>query len=217
MIGPELTKPLIQMIERTTVGGDVTIVGSRPTRGVPISDLFAKRRGADTIPIGDWATLAPQPAARLPAEPKSDIVDVSVFGPELLRAGSQCLVQVYLHLLDQEAAVLALAKEVDPNATRRRVKTLATEIARGTAVEVIFEGRGLSVDQGKQDLVWRGNPEACDFTVTAPIDSAGQRFYPRIPAPVSSAPIGSVTFALRGDRRRTGRGERDPGRASTTL
>jgi hypothetical protein len=158
----------------------------------PISELLAKRRAAVTTPVGDW-----RPSATLPTAPQADIVDISVFGPESLRAGSQCLVQVYLHLLDQAAAVLALAKEFNPEATRRGVKTLATEIARGTPIVVILEGHGLSVDHGKQDLVWRGIPDACEFTVAAPAGSAGQSFYPRILVLVNSVPIGSVTFALR--------------------
>lgn len=126
----------------------------------------------------------------------SDTVDVSVFGPQTVRAGRGCLVQVFMHTLDQGPAAAALAKETDPASGRRGVKTLATEIARGTRVQVIFEGRGLSADEAMQELIWRGEPDACQFTVGAPADAAGKTFYPRILVLVNSVPVGAVTFAL---------------------
>ena len=119
-----------------------------------------------------------------------------MFGPQTVRAGDGCLVQVFMHRLDQSAAAAALAREADPASGRRGVKTLATEIARGTRVQVIFEGRGLSVDQAMQELVWRGAPDACQFTVGAPADAAGKSFFPRILVLVNSVPVGAVTFAL---------------------
>ena len=144
------------------------------------------------------AKRAPKPALGAPPPPPaiSDTVDVSVFGPQTVRAGEGCLVQVFLHTLDQGPATAALAREADPASQRRGVKTLATEIARGTRVQVIFEGRGLAADQAMQELIWRGEPDACQFTVGAPADAAGKTFFPRILVLVNSVPIGTVTFAL---------------------
>jgi hypothetical protein len=133
------------------------------------------------------------PAADTPA---SDTVDVSVFGPQTLRVGGECLVQVYLHTRDQSAAAAALAREADPASARRGVKTLATEIARGTRVQVILEGRGLAVDAAMQELTWRGEPDACQFMVSALADATGKTFYPRILVLLNSVPVGTVTFAL---------------------
>jgi DNA-binding protein HU-beta len=134
--------------------------------------------------------LVPAPAAA------ADVVDVSVFGPKSLRAGGECLVQVFLHTLAQQVTVAAQARETDAASERRGVKTLATEIARGTHVQIIFEGRGLSVDQAMQELTWRGEPDACQFTVGAPADAAGKTFYPRVLVLLNSVPVGTVTFAL---------------------
>ena len=126
----------------------------------------------------------------------SDTVDVSVFGPPAVHAGSECLVQVFLHTLEQSAAVAASARETDAASGRRSVKTLATEIARGTRVQAIFEGRGLSADEAMQELTWRGEPDACQFVVATPADAAGKTFYPRVLILLNSVPIGTVTFAL---------------------
>lgn len=147
---------------------------------------FAQRRFAKQAPKPD----APPPPAI------SDTVDVSVFGPQTVRAGDGCLIQVFMHGLEQAAAVAALARETDPASARRGIKTLATEIARGTHVQVIFEGRGLAADQAMQELTWRGEPDACQFTVSTPPDAAGKTFYPHILVLVNSVPVGTVTFAL---------------------
>jgi hypothetical protein len=125
-----------------------------------------------------------------------DVVDVSLFGPQSVRAGRECLVQVFLHTLAQQAAVSARASEADAASARRGTNTLAAQIARGTRVQIVFEGRGLGVDQAMQELTWRGEPAGCQFTVNAPADAAGQAFHPRVLVLLNSAPVGSVTFAL---------------------
>lgn len=108
------------------------------------------------------------------------------------------------------AGAATLAKEADPEATRRGIQTLAAEIARGQRVQIIFEGRGLSVDQEMQPLVWRGEPCACQFTVVAPTDSAGRSFHPRVFVLVDSVPVGSVTFALKVTQSKVTESEAEP-------
>jgi hypothetical protein len=106
------------------------------------------------IALGAALKLLPATAQPLPA-PKSDcadLVDVSVFGPTAIRAGGEGLVQVFLHTLGQREIAKALARETDPDATRRGAQTLATEIAQGQRVEILLEGRGLRVDQEMQEI-----------------------------------------------------------------
>ena len=67
------------------------------------------------------------------------MVDAAI-GADVVFAG-ECLVQVFLHMPDQDAAVAARARETDAASGRRGVKTLATEIARGNpAVKSILTG-----------------------------------------------------------------------------
>jgi TIR domain-containing protein len=140
------------------------------------------------------AAVPPPPA---PKETKADLVDVSVFGPTAIKAGSEGLIQVFLHRLGQREIAKALAQETDPDATRRGVQTLAGEIAQGQRVEIMLDARGLGVDQEMQTLVWRGEPCACQFTLSAPEDAAGRTIHPRVLVLVDSVPVGSLTFALK--------------------
>ncbi len=120
-----------------------------------------------------------------------------MFGPSAVGAGQQSLIQVLLHQLGQREIAKALAQENDPDAMRRGIQTLAAEIARGQRVEIILEGRGLDIDQDMQSLVWRGEPCACQFTVTAPKHLAGKTVHPRVLVLVDSVPVGSLTFTLK--------------------
>ncbi len=144
------------------------------------SDALPRKRHIWPSPGVRPGTAAKEEASTESVQIAADVIDVSVFGPPSLRAGGECLVQVFLHVPDQSAAVVARARETDAASGRRGVKTLATEIARGTRVQIVFEGRGLSVDQAMQELIWRGEPDACQFIVAAPADAAGKAFHPRI-------------------------------------
>jgi hypothetical protein len=132
-----------------------------------------------------------------PNAPTKDLVEASVFGPPSVTAGRECLVQVLLHRLDQREIAQGLAKEADPDTTRRGSQTLAAEIARGQRVQIIVEGRGFAVDQNTQPLIWRGEPCACQFTVSAAAGAAGRTFHPRVLVLVDSVPVGSLTFTLK--------------------
>jgi len=57
--------------------------------------------------------------------------------------------------------------------------------------------QALDIDQDMQSLVWRGEPCACQFTVTAPAALAGTSVHPRVLVLVDSVPVGSLTFALK--------------------
>ena len=140
------------------------------------------------------AAAPPPPARRVT---RTDLVDVSVFGPTSIQVGGEGLVQVFLHTLGQRDVARALATEADPEATRRGVQTLAAEIARGQCIEIMLEGRGLGIEQQRQTLVWRGDNCACQFVVTAPQDATGRTFHPRVLVLVDSVPVGSLTFALK--------------------
>ncbi len=48
-----------------------------------------------------------------------------------------------------------------------------------------------------QTLVWRGEPCACQFTVSAAANSTGRTFHPRVLVLVDSVPVGSLAFALK--------------------
>lgn len=143
------------------------------------------------------------PPGPVPVAARAELVDASVFGPTAVPAGEEGLIQVFLHRLGQRDVARALAMEVDPDATPRGLQTLAAEIERGQQVDVILDGRGLGVDQERQTLIWRGEPCACQFVVTAPAESPGRSFHPRVIVLVDSVPVGSITFTLKTKRDET--------------
>jgi hypothetical protein len=161
-----------------------------------IGYLFFRRETAVGSVLGQLLHAA-VPSAPAAKETTTDLVDVSVFGPTAINAGGEGLIQVFLHTLGQREVAKALAQETDPDATRRGVQTLAAEIARGQRVEIMLDARGLGVDQAMQTLVWRGEPCACQFTLSAPEDAAGRTIHPRVLVLVDSVPVGSLTFALK--------------------
>jgi predicted component of type VI protein secretion system len=137
------------------------------------------------------------PPAPAPAAHQRDLVDASVFGPTAVEPGRDALVQVFLHRLDHRDMAKSLAQEADPDTARRGVQTLAAEIERGQRVDFVLEGRGLGVDQERQTLVWRGEPCACQFTVTTSKDASGRIYHPRVLVLVDSVPVGTLSFALK--------------------
>jgi hypothetical protein len=160
------------------------------------SDSMPERAPPRTTPSRMKPSTKRAPPKAAP-EPTADVVDASVFGPETVQPGGECLIQVFLHRLEQAATVDARARETDPDAKRRGVKTLAAEIRRGATVQVIFDGRGLTADQAVQSLVWRGDPDTCQFIVSVPAGATDKTYYPRILLLLDSVPVGAVTFALR--------------------
>jgi hypothetical protein len=173
---------------------DLWVDSGRSDARKPLREIFKDSANLDAL---ESAPDLPGTAPEAPASgPRTDIVDISVFGPDALKAGGSCLIQVFLHALNQAAEVIGRAKESDPEAQRRALKTLATEIARGQRIEVLFLGGGLTSEAAKQDLVWRGDPAACQFVVSAPANTAGQTFFPSIQILLNSVPIGSVAFKL---------------------
>lgn len=82
----------------------------------PVEALLHARALASVAPT------APSPAAAT----ETDVVEVCAFAPTGVRAGSEILLQALLHGTGDQARAEALAREIDPTATRRGVTTLVT-------------------------------------------------------------------------------------------
>ena len=131
------------------------------------------------------------------ANTSDDLVDVSVFAPESGQAGTEVLVQVFLHELSAAEAAEGLAKEADPDAQRRGVATLATPLAFGQRVDIVVEAPGLTIDEPAQHLVWYGLPRACQFGVTLPANAAARSYPVKVRVISNSVPIGALRFSLK--------------------
>lgn len=155
-----------------------------------------RKRGKRADPLPHISSADKSEETPTPPRPPSDEVDFSVFGPKQLKSGGESLIQVFLHTLSQREIVRLLAEEGDPQASRRGVKTLATEIRRGQLVQVLLEGDGLESNEKFSTLVWRGEPCSCEFRVRAREDWSDRAVHPRVLVLVDSVPVGSLTFAI---------------------
>ena len=130
-------------------------------------------------------------------QPRLDLVDVSAFSPPGGAAGSEVLVQVFLHRLDTAAIAAERAEAADPDTTIRGAATLASANARGQDVGILLEGPDATVDEPMQSIVWRGEPCACQFLVTLPATTSDRNCNLRVRVFLSGVPIGSLRLALR--------------------
>jgi hypothetical protein len=124
-----------------------------------------------------------------------DVVDCTVFAPPGAAPGDDILIQLFAHLPLRGADVRALAAEFDPAATRRAVRGLETEVARGTTLTFQLTMPGARVEEAVQSLVWRGRTTAVQFS--AVVEEGGQ---PSLVGTVAvlqaSVPIAHVKFTL---------------------
>jgi len=139
----------------------------------------------------------PPPQRPLGPDDQPEIIDVSAFAASETPAGSQSLVQVFLHSADEADVARALASESDPDAHRTGTTTLATEIRRGQRISVVLDAGSLPVDEPVQHLIWRGTPSACQFFVEVPAEAEVGLYPVRAIVTVDTIPVGSVRFRLR--------------------
>jgi hypothetical protein len=144
-----------------------------------------------------YVATTPPPSQSAPENSISDTVDISAFAPLEAAAGEEALVQIYLHRFDQAQLAATRAQRADPDASERDKATLATNITRGQTVDVILEAQGLTIEEPRESIVWRGGPEACKFVVFIPVGAAGRSFAFRVRVLLDSAPIGKLVFKLK--------------------
>jgi hypothetical protein len=149
--------------------------------------------------------------ASVPAAPAQgagaprDHVDASAFAPMSARAGEDFLVQIFLHAPDDATTLAMLAQEADREADRAAdagtgrlgVVTLEIAVERGRRIDVALEADSLVIDAPSQSLIWRGDPRACQLTVTAPVGALGRSHQLRARVSVGGVPLGSLRFVVK--------------------
>jgi hypothetical protein len=130
-------------------------------------------------------------------KPDAEFVDVSVFGPKETRPGERILIQVLLHWTGEHTVAMAFAKESDPEAQRRGVATLVTEIRRQQRVEIFLEAPGLTVRESPQQVIWNGTATACPFLVETPATPEKSIIHLLVQVRIDSVPVGTIIFTLK--------------------
>jgi len=126
---------------------------------------------------------------------KKDNVFTSVFAPSEVARKSHLLVQVFLHLQDEEEKVMEIAKEADAKAERRGYIPLQCKLKRGDKVDVEYNIYGEKLLQThRKALIWQGSFTKCSFDYFVPADLDVGELSCEVNLYVNGAMIGELRF-----------------------
>ena len=127
----------------------------------------------------------------------ADVVACTVYAPPRVSRGELFMVQVWAHLPEEAREASRLAQEADADAERRATKTLDAEVERGSRLTFDLSIPGMEVEEPRQSLVWRGSPEAVQFSVFVPDAHRAGNVHGTVVVSQGSVPFGHVTFKIK--------------------
>ncbi|MGD2174335.1 MAG: tetratricopeptide repeat protein [Candidatus Brocadiaceae bacterium] len=130
------------------------------------------------------------------AAPAADEVHCSVFSAPRVAPGGRVFVQAFAHRQEQYEAAATSARAFDEEAEARASKGLDAEVERGSRLMFHLLADPLAVDEPVQSLVWRGEPEAVQFSVRCPEDAEPGPVIANLTVGLDGVPIGSIKFKL---------------------
>jgi molecular chaperone DnaK len=125
---------------------------------------------------------------------EEDFVDCTVFAPPGAAPGTNCMVQVFVHLTEAASEAAQLAREMDDTASRRAFKSLEAKVAPGTRLTISLRIPSISVDDSVQTLVWNHRSEAVQFGLNVPKDRKPGTIVGTVTVARDSIPIGHLKF-----------------------
>ena len=126
---------------------------------------------------------------------EDDQVFGSVFAPSEVKTKSHMLIQVFLHLVEEEHKVERLAMKSDPKAERRDYIPLQTRLRRGDAVDIELNVFGETLLLNKKRTVrWQGSFTKCSFDYLVPSTLGIDELSCEINLYVNGALIGDMRF-----------------------
>lgn len=97
-------------------------------------------------------------------------VCTSVFAPAEISKGRNMIVQLFLHLAEEEQKVIDLAMEVQSDAVRKGYDTLHQFLKVGDIVKVTLTINGIqdTLFQEEKAIIWKGHFSKCEFRYAIP-------------------------------------------------
>lgn len=127
----------------------------------------------------------------------ADKITLSCFSPKLVQPARDFVVQCFLHLPEESAAVRRSAAERDPRTERTGAQSLGLLAASGDTVLVKLAGKWLSIEDPVQAATWRGEFIGFAFSVRAPFTLFRTRsFLLRASVEINGAPAGRLSFVV---------------------
>ncbi|HLM56469.1 MAG TPA: toll/interleukin-1 receptor domain-containing protein, partial [Pyrinomonadaceae bacterium] len=173
------------------LGGVFTIgVGLRRRKDSPGDELVE-------VEDGGSAPAAGAAAARSAPEEEEEEISSTVYAPAQAAPGDGFLVQVFVHLPVQSAAVEELAKEADEDTRRAVADKLKKPVRRGTELAFHLQLPGLEVDEPAQTCLWEGEPARLQFGVIVPEDCKPRKLFGTVTVCENSVPVGHLKFMFK--------------------
>jgi hypothetical protein len=177
--------------------------------GPPAGQVTAARVGSPVFAAGGVVTIgtskrrrkkrkgAPEDEADEDEPETEDEVSGTVYAPSQAAQGDSFLVQVFIHLPEQAAALDELARAADEDSRRRISSKLQKKIKRGTELTFHLQMPGLAVDDDVQSAVWQGEPLCIQFGVSVPEACAPRNILGTVIVSEESVPVGHLRFKFK--------------------
>lgn len=170
------------------LGGVFTIgVGLRRRKDSPGGEL-EEVEDDGSAPAAGVAAAEPAP---------EEEVSSTVYAPAQAAPGDGFLVQVFVHLPEQAAALDELAKEADEDALPGVTARLKKRIRRGAELAFHLQMPGLEVDEPVQTCLWEGEPARIQFGVFVPDDCKPRKLFGTVTVCENSIPVGHLKFMFK--------------------
>ncbi|MDX2309271.1 MAG: toll/interleukin-1 receptor domain-containing protein [Hyphomicrobium sp.] len=131
-----------------------------------------------------------------PSGPVSDTVNCSIFAPMVAPPDTTVLVQVFLHVPAHAVRAAAAATLMDAGTKSRGVRTLDTEIRRGSRVTIALSCKGVTIEEPSQTVIWRGAPTFAQFLVTLPNAAPATPLFATARIAIDGELVGRITFTI---------------------
>jgi hypothetical protein len=154
------------------------VVLGDPAVRLPVEAEGSAVRGSERL---EWSLESADPGAVAmggvsPRAPVDTAVHFSAWHPRALPVGESAKLLVYAHLLAARAAVARDAGQVlgkAAGAYREAQAAASAPIAEGTEITIVPQGAGLLFDPPQARIIWSGDWQRADFTMTATAERAG--------------------------------------------
>ncbi len=190
LIGPPLTVKAANYGAPVSLGGGLVALGFGGLQR-------RRRRLSGEEEAEEEAPAMPAEVIEAQAEEPEEEVSSTVYAPTEAPPGDSFLVQVFVHLPEQAAALDELAKEADDAAKQRMTAKLKKKLKRGTELAFHLTMPGLEIDEPVQSCVWNGEPVWVQFGVTIPQDRKPGNLIGTVVVSESSIPIGHLKFKFK--------------------
>ncbi len=125
-----------------------------------------------------------------------DDVQCTLYSTPEVREGSDLLVQVFAHLLEQADGLDELAKMLDPEAKKQLSKSLSKRIKRDSVLTFKLMIPGVEFEDNEHDIVWRGEPDSVEFIVPIPPDHGDGNRFGRVFVYQNGEELGKISFRI---------------------